>query len=120
MGRTKIKSFSMWVRKARISFSKEAHSCETATMSLANTPKPYEEWRTNPIDRAEDAAYTFGFHLMQHCRREALKKIQSGPVPATSEEFHAQVSAAVDTALHNVMDLLGGFLAYRDWQKPHS
>ncbi len=78
-------------------------------MSIANTPKPFEEWRMNSSDRAEDAAYTFGYHLMQHCRSEALKKVGEGPMPVTPEELQAQVSAAVDTALHNVMDLLEGF-----------
>src|ERR1700744_796689 len=79
------------------------------SMSLADTPRSYEEWRTNSADRAEDAAYTFGYHLMQHCRREALKKIESTSLPTNSEELEAQVTAAVDTALHNVMDLLEGF-----------
>jgi hypothetical protein len=78
-------------------------------MNTPDTPKPYEQWRTNPIDRAEDAAYTFGHHLMQHCRREALKKVSAMQIPATAEELEAQVSSAVDTALHNVMDLLEGF-----------
>jgi hypothetical protein len=78
-------------------------------MSASNTPKPYEEWRKTPIDRAEDAAYTFGYHLMQHCRAEALKAIQKAEAPKTVEEFRTQATAAVDTALHNVMDLLEGF-----------
>ena len=70
---------------------------------------PYEQWRTLPADRAEDAAYTFGYYLMQHCRAEALKQVQSTPLPAAAEEFQAQVATAVDVALHNVMDLLEGF-----------
>src|SRR3989442_8451324 len=78
-------------------------------MSASDTPKPYEEWRATPIDRAEDAAYTFGYHLMQHCRAEALKAVEAAPAPKTVEEFRTQATAAVDTALHNVMDLLEGF-----------
>lgn len=78
-------------------------------MSDSNTPQPYEQWRTLPADRGEDAAYTFGYYLMQHCRTEALKSVQSTAVPAAAEEFQAQVAAAVDVALHNVMDLLEGF-----------
>jgi len=46
---------------------------------------------------------------MQHCRAEALKATDSAKTPASAEEFHTQVAAAVDTALHNVMDLLEGF-----------
>lgn len=73
------------------------------------TPIPYEEWRKEPIDRAEDAASNFGFYLMAHCRAEALKKIAARPLPATKDEFDAAVIEAVDTALHNVADLLEGF-----------
>jgi hypothetical protein len=78
-------------------------------MNASSTPKPYEQWRTTPFDRAEDAAYTFGYHLMQHCRTEALKAGESAAVPASTEEFQTHVAAAVDLALHNMMDLLEGF-----------
>jgi hypothetical protein len=77
-------------------------------MNTSDTPRPYEEWRTASLDRAEDAAYTFGHHLMQHCRGEALKAVELAAVPKSAEEFRAQVNMAVDTALHNVMDLLEG------------
>jgi hypothetical protein len=78
-------------------------------MPNSETPRPYEQWRAASFDRAEDAAYTFGYHLMQHCRAEALKVTMSSAVPASAEEFHTHVAAAVDKALHNVMDLLEGF-----------
>jgi hypothetical protein len=78
-------------------------------MSSSDTPKAYEEWRTAPIDRAEDAAYTFGYHLIQHCRNDALKDIATSPLHKSAEELQAQVTTAVDTALHSVMDLLEGF-----------
>jgi hypothetical protein len=78
-------------------------------MNDTTTPRPYEEWRTGSADRGEDAAYTFGFYLMRHCRAEALKRVQAASLPATPQEAQAQVEAAVDTALHNVMDLLEGF-----------
>jgi hypothetical protein len=74
-------------------------------MSDSATPRPYEQWRT-ASSRAEDAAYTFGYYLIQHCRKEALK---SAAISVESEELQARVAAAVDTALHNVMDLLEGF-----------
>jgi len=80
-------------------------------MNAKDTPKPFKEWRTDKFDRAEDAAYTFGYHLMQHCRAEALKKVEAAGVPKTPEEFREQVAAAVDTALHNVMDLVEGYWA---------
>jgi hypothetical protein len=78
-------------------------------MSDTSTPKPYEQWRTGSADREEDAAYTFGYYLMRHCRAEALKQVQSAPVLVTRKQLRKQVEAAVDTALHNVMDLLEGF-----------
>ena len=78
-------------------------------MADSSTPRPYEQWRTAPIERAEDAAYTFGYHLTQHCRSEALKASGSAGLPTTAEEFQARVAAAVDKALHNAMDLLEGF-----------
>jgi hypothetical protein len=78
-------------------------------MSDSSTPRPYEEWRTGSADRGEDAAYTFAYYLMRHCRAEAMKRIQSGPAPTTTEDFQAQGAAAVDVALHNVMALLEGF-----------
>lgn len=78
-------------------------------MSASDKPKPYEEWRTTPIDRAEDAANTFGYHLMQHCRNEALKGLDTASPPTSADEFREQVTAAVDTALCNAMALLEGF-----------
>jgi hypothetical protein len=78
-------------------------------MSEPNTPRFFENWRTEPIGRAEDAANTFGYDLMLHCRAEALKATGAASLPATDTEFHAHVAAAVDVALHNVMDLLEGF-----------
>ena len=80
-------------------------------MSATDTPRPFAEWRTDKFDRAEDAAHTFGYHLMQHCRAEALKMVETADVPKSAEEFRGQVAAAVDTALHNVTDLLEGFWA---------
>ncbi|WP_218938705.1 hypothetical protein [Oleiharenicola lentus] len=46
---------------------------------------------------------------MMHCRAEALKKVASSSAPATKAELDAVVADAVDTALHNVADLLEGF-----------
>jgi hypothetical protein len=77
-------------------------------MSDSATPSPYEEWRAG-TDRAEDAAYVFGYYLMQHCRAAALKVGKPGELPASSEELQAHVAEAVDIALFNVMDLLEGF-----------
>ena len=78
-------------------------------MDSADTPRPFEEWRTDKFRRAEDAAYTFGYHVMQHCRLEALKEIEASDVPKSPEEFRERVTTVLDTALHNVMDLLEGF-----------
>lgn len=70
----------------------------------ASTPRPYSEW-ASAGEPAEDAAYTFGFHLMRHCRDEALATLPKQASP----ELRAAAETAVDTALHNVCDLLEGF-----------
>jgi hypothetical protein len=93
----------------------EQFNCKTTDpvispiMNHSDIPRPFEEWRTGKFDRAEDAAYTFGYHLMQHCRAEALKNVETAEVPKSAEEYREQIAAAVDRALHNVMDLLEGF-----------
>ncbi len=78
-------------------------------MSYKSEPKSYEQWRQDPIQRAEDAAYTFGYHLIEHCRSEALKETHSARLPKDKPELQSIVAAAVDVALHNVVDLLEGF-----------
>lgn len=65
------------------------------------SPRPFHEWRDDPNDRDDDAAYAFGHALIEHCRDEALKT-----VPSTATEAKVE---AVDIALHNVCDLLEGF-----------
>jgi hypothetical protein len=72
-------------------------------------PRPYDQWRTKPIDRAEDAAYVFGHDLMRYCHAEALKSVDSATLPKSAEELQKRVAAAIDVALHNVVDLLEGF-----------
>jgi hypothetical protein len=78
-------------------------------MTDVSTPRPYDQWRVKPIDRAEDAAYTFGYDLMRYCRAEALKSADPVKLPK-SAELHDQIIAAVDLALNSVMDLLEGFV----------
>lgn len=68
-------------------------------------PRTYLEWRTDNTDRAEDAAYAFGHDLIVHCRDEALSAL----APDVSDATRAMVQEAVDTSLHNVMDMLEGF-----------
>ena len=74
-------------------------------MTNASMPRPYPEWRPDPGDRAEDAAYVFGYYLIQHCRDEALATLP----PNASPEARSAAENAVDVALHNVCDLLEGF-----------
>jgi hypothetical protein len=68
-------------------------------------PRTYVEWRTDEPDRAEDAAYAFGRDLIVHCRDEALSAL----TPDIPDSTRTLVQEAVDTALHNVMDMLEGF-----------
>ena len=75
-------------------------------MAMSNIIKPrlHSAWRKSTADREEDAANLFGYYLMKHCREEALVKLASSPTVQRSLAVEA-----VDTALHNVMDLLEGF-----------
>ena len=67
-------------------------------------PRFHDAWRKSGADREEDAASLFGYYLIKYCREEALGKVKSASVVSRSV-----VVEAVDTALHNVMDLLEGF-----------
>ncbi|HEY0987261.1 MAG TPA: hypothetical protein VGD80_09430 [Kofleriaceae bacterium] len=67
--------------------------------------RAFSEWRAEPSQRNEDAAYAFGYHLIARCRDEALNTI---PVTATAIARACAV-AAIDAALHNVCDMLEGF-----------
>ncbi len=78
-------------------------------MSNSTQPRSYDEWRPDRVDRAEDAAYTFGYDLIKHCRAAVLKEFEATQVPKTPEELRAIVEGAVDAALHNLCDLLEGF-----------
>ncbi len=74
-------------------------------MDSASLPRDYPDWRTREHERAEDAAHLFGYYLIHHCRDEALAKLPAD----SSKKTKAAVEAAVDTALHNLCDLLEGF-----------
>jgi hypothetical protein len=74
-------------------------------MKVVTPPRKFSKWRAAPFDRAEDAAYQFGYYLILHCREEALAKIPTG----ASLETKAAIEEAVDVALHNVCDMLEGF-----------
>ena len=74
-------------------------------MSSSRTPRDYENWRHDAYERAEDAAYAFGFHLITHCRDEAMACVPDTANPETV----AAAEKAVDVALHNICDMLEGF-----------
>jgi hypothetical protein len=74
-------------------------------METVVPPRDYPNWRTEKFSRAEDAAYVFGYFLVKHCREEAIATVLEG----TSLDMKAKVEKAVDTALHNVCDMLEGF-----------
>jgi hypothetical protein len=73
-------------------------------MPTIKAPRLHDQWRKVAADREEDAASLFGYYLIKHCREEALAKLKSARVVS-----RADVVDAVDTALHNLMDLLEGF-----------
>ncbi len=68
-------------------------------------PRPYPEWRTTAVGREEDASYCLGYHLIQHCRDEALAAFPK----RLSPEARKAAEEAVDLALHNVMDMAEGY-----------
>ena len=74
-------------------------------MSDNSKPSIYPHWRKDKYDRAEDAAYTFGYHLIEHCRKEAIDDLPTD----LSEELRTKCIYSIDTALHNVLDLFEGF-----------
>jgi hypothetical protein len=74
-------------------------------MADAPLPRDYQNWRTGDFNRAEDAAYAFGYYLIRHCRDEAIATLPGDAAP----DMKAAVEKAVDTALHNVCDMLEGF-----------
>lgn len=74
-------------------------------MDNSSLPRDYPNWRANEWDRAEDAAYLFGNYLILHCRDKALATVP----PDASPDVKDAVEKAVDTALHNLCDLLEGF-----------
>lgn len=74
-------------------------------MDIKSQPRAFKEWGADSFTRAEDAAYAFGYHIIVHCREEAIATLPA----ASSAETRAAVEKAVDTALHNVNDMLEGF-----------
>lgn len=74
-------------------------------MTDNTTPRQYPDWQTDTYDRRDDAAYTFGFHLIKHCRTEAINALPKD----LTEDQNEKAIHAVDIALHNVMDMLEGF-----------
>jgi len=74
-------------------------------MKTNTDPRPYEEWRTESENREKDAANVLGYHLIGHCRDEAMATLSSD----VTTETKTKVEKAVDIALHNVVDMLEGF-----------
>jgi hypothetical protein len=74
-------------------------------MESNKKPRQFNEWRNNQFDRAEDAAYTFGSHLIKYCRDDVMQELPA----ETSEAEKEKIKSAIHHSLHNVMDLLEGF-----------
>src|SRR5262245_41452737 len=50
-------------------------------METALPPREFPDWRAGQFDRAEDAAYLFGYYLMLHCREEAMATLPADASP---------------------------------------
>jgi hypothetical protein len=74
-------------------------------MEDKSQPRLYHEWRNEAFDREEDAAYTFGKHFIKYCRDEVVNKLSKD---ATENELK-KITEAINTSLHNVMDLFEGY-----------
>lgn len=74
-------------------------------MENNSIPRTYEEWRKNEFEREEDAANNFGFHVIIHCREAAIEELSSD----LTEDQRNNAINAIDTCLHNIMDLLEVF-----------
>jgi len=74
-------------------------------MEDVTKPRPFSEWRTDKFDRDEDAAYTFGSHLIRYCRDEVMQNLPDGITAAEKEK----IKEAIHQSLHNVMEMLEGF-----------
>ena len=73
---------------------------------MKNYPmKSYSEWRSDKHHHWIDAGHTFGVHLMQQARDEALENIPEN----ASAETRAVATMAVHDALGGVMQMLDGF-----------
>jgi hypothetical protein len=86
-------------------FLRDKISLKKNIMKDISIPRTYPNWRKDKSEHEEDAAYTFGYHLIKHCRTEAVKVL---PTDLTAEQKEKAINA-IDISLHNVMDLLEGF-----------
>ena len=68
-------------------------------------PKPYVSWSSDPHNRWIDAGNTFGIHLMQQARDQALARIPVG----TPDEVRKLIVDAIYVAIGGVMEILDGF-----------
>lgn len=73
-------------------------------MKVKEPPRAYRDWRRDPNDRTEDAAYTFGYHLIMECRDAAVATLPDNASP----KLKAAVNEAVDIALHSVVTMIEG------------
>lgn len=74
-------------------------------MEKKSEPRDYNDWRSEAWDRKEDAAHTFGYHLIKYCRDKAVANL---PVEMKAGDKEKAIES-IHVALHNVMDLIEGY-----------
>ncbi len=74
-------------------------------MEDISKPRIYPQWSNDKYARADDAAYNFGYHLIQHCRNEAILNLP----PDLTDEQRIKCIHSIDLSLHNVMDMIEGY-----------
>ena len=74
-------------------------------MNNKSEPREYKDWRKDPWDRKEDAAYTFGYHFVKYCLDQAIESLPND----LKHEDKEKAVGAIHIGFHNVMDLFEGF-----------
>jgi len=74
-------------------------------MEDTSIPREFKEWRSGLWDKKDDAANTFGYHLIKYCRDQAVNSLSND----MTAKDRANAEEAIHFALHNVMDLVEGY-----------
>jgi len=69
-------------------------------------PRPYPDWRPDPVERWRDAFHTFGHLLFTHTLNSVIAELPQSTTP----EARVVATKAASDALYNVMMILEGIV----------